>query len=257
MSRFTVDLSNASPEPRSPEPLPTAQTDPGPRKRTRIGRIILIVAVPIVLLAIISSIGAYAYWQSLKGTPQYSLALLADAARRNDQEKVNSLVDVDAVVEDFVPQVTSKAVELYGKGLPAAIVGQLAKLAVPILPSIKERARAELPRIIRDRVAAFGNVPFVVMVLGAGRYLDITADGDSSIVKSKLPDHPLELKLKRSGDQWKIVGVRDEELATDVARRIGQEIIDVAKSGGASKAAKKLGVPSLTDILKKADELIR
>ncbi len=257
MSRFTVDLSGNGPD-KDPQPSAEPAADiPRPRRAGRAGKILLLIAVPLLLIAVIGAIGGAIYWQSLKSTPQYSLALIADAARNDDQTTVNTLVDVDAVVEDFVPQVTSKAVELYGKGLPPAVVGQLAKLATPIMPSVKERAKAELPRIIRDRVAAFGNVPFALMVLGAGRYLDITVTGDSAVVKSKLAEHPLELKMKRNGDRWHVVGVKDDNLATDIARKIGQEIIDVAKNGGLSKAASKLGVPALTDILKKADELIR
>ena len=48
------------------------------------------------------------YWQSIKTTPQYSLALLVDAARRDDQAEIDKLVNVDAVVDDFVPQITDK-----------------------------------------------------------------------------------------------------------------------------------------------------
>lgn len=257
MSRFTVDLTGSGPEKEPEENSVAAAGVPAPRRRGRMGKILLGIAALAVVIAVVGAIGGLIYWQSLKGTPQYSLALIADAAKNDDQSTVNTLIDVDAVVDDFVPQVTSKAVEMYGKGLPPAIVGQLTKLATPILPSVKERAKAELPRIIRDRVTAFGNVPFVLMVLGAGRYLEINVTGDSAIVKSKLPEHPLELKMKRNGDRWKIVGAKDDNLATDIARKIGQDIIDVAKNGGASKAAKTIGVPTLTDILKKADELIR
>jgi hypothetical protein len=154
-------------------------------------------------------------------------------------------------------QVTEKAVELYGKGLPPKLMGQLAQLALPILPSVKDRARAELPRIIRERVERFGNVPFAAMVIGAGRYLDISVNGDNAVVKSTIPEHPLEMKMKRNGDRWRIVGVTDEKLATEIARKIGQEIIDIAMNGGARKTADTLGVGSLTDLLRQADELLK
>lgn len=256
MSKFTVDLSSEA-QAAGAQPVSTRAVATSPnRNRRRGGKIALLIAVPVAFLVLVAAVGAFLYWQSLKGSPEYSLALLVEAAKADDKPAMDTLVDVDAVVEDFVPQVTGKAVELYGKGLPSSIISQLTKLALPILPSVKERARAELPRIIRDRVASLGNVPFAAMVLGAGRYLDITVTGDSAFVKSKIPEHPLELKMKRKGDRWQIVGVKDDNLATGIADKIGQEIIDVARGGGIQKAG-KLGVSTLTDLLKKADELIR
>lgn len=211
----------------------------------------------IVAAALLAGVGGWLYWRSLKGTPQYSLALLIDAAKRDDKPAIETLVNIDSVVDDFVPQVTGKAVELYGKGLPPKVIGRLAQLAAPIVPAVKERARVELPRIIRERVELFGDVPFAAMVIGAGRYLDIKVLGDNAVVTSKVPNHPLELKMRRNGTQWQIVGVKDDDLATQIARAIGQDIITVAMNGGAQKSADKLGDVSITDILRKAQELVK
>ena len=56
-------------------------------------------------------------------------------------------------------------------------------------------------------------------------------NGNEAIVKSKLPEHSFEMRMTRSGDRWKVVGVRDEKLATSIAEKIGQEIIAIASSG--------------------------
>lgn len=197
------------------------------------------------------------YYQTLKSTPQYSIALLVDAAKRDDRATVNQLINVDAVVDDFVPQITSKAVELYGRGQPPEVIRRVARLALPLLPAVKERARAELPRVIRERTARFDSVPFAAMVVGADRYLDIRVDGDVATVRSKLPDHHLEMKMQRGGDhRWQIVGVRDEQVATAVARKIGQEIMAVA-AGGGKNAADQYGIGNLAELLRQAEELVR
>ncbi len=207
-------------------------------------------------LVLVAGIGALVYYQGLKKTPQYSLALLVDAAKRDDRIEIATLVNIDAVVDDFVPQITNKAVELYGRGQPPEILKKVARLALPLLPAVKERARAELPRVIRERTKKFGSVPFFAMVLGADRYLDISIDGESAVVKSKLPEHQFEVKMKRNGDRWQIVGVREEQLATAIARKVGQEIMAVAVGGG-KKAADEFGIGNLTDLLKQAEELIK
>ncbi len=265
MSRFVVDLTDPN-----PQNVPSAGTgggssfgpsifdaEPPVKKRRRWLKVLAILFVLFALFVGAAGIGGYMYWRSLKNTPQYSLALLVDAAKNDDKKAIDELVDFDAVVDDFVPQVTGKATELYGKGLPPKIIAQLAKVAIPVMPAIKERARAELPRIVRERVEKLGNVPFVAMVVGAGRYLDIRVDGDNATVTSKIPERPLEVKMRRNGDRWQIVGVKDDVLATEIAKKIGQDIIAIATNGGAKKTAEKLGVGSLADLLRKAGDLIK
>src|ERR1035437_5275536 len=225
-----------------------------PRRR-RHGLLIFGVAFLTVLL--VSLTVGYLYYQSLKQTPQYSLALLVDAAKRDDQPAIDQLIDINAVVDDFIPQITNKAVELYGKGLPPQVIARIAKIAAPLMPAVKERARAQLPKVIRARTERFGNVPFFVRVLGADRYLDFSVTGDTAIVKSKLQDHPLEVKMKRNGDRWQITGVHDEQLATDIARKIGQELIAIAANGNVANAAKKYGVGNLADLLRQAEEIVK
>ena len=125
-----------------------------------------------------------------------------------------------------------------------------------MVPAVKDRARTELPRVIRERTESFGNVPFFAMVMGADRYLDITVTDDTALVKSKMPEHPLEIKMRQSGDRWQIVGVKDEQLATDIARKIGQEIIAIAMNGS-EKEANRIGIGNLADLLRQAEDLVK
>ncbi|MEO6050071.1 MAG: hypothetical protein ABIP78_01905 [Pyrinomonadaceae bacterium] len=215
-----------------------------------------IAGIIVFAIVAIAGIGGFLYYQSLKDTPQYSLALLVDAAKRDDKAEIDALVDIDAVVDDFLPQVTEKAIELYGRGLPPQVLGRVAKLAVPLLPAVKDRARAELPQVIRDRTERFGKVPFFAMVMGADRYLDIKVNGETAVIKSKVPEHPLEMKMRRNGNRWQIVGIRDELVATAIARKIGQEIVVIAMNGGNS-AAEQFGIGNLSDLLRQAEELVK
>lgn len=213
--------------------------------------------IALAAIVVVAGSGCYIYWQQQKGTPQYSLALIVDAARRDDSAQLDSLVDIDAVADDFLPQITGKAYEMYGRGLPQQRVGDLQRIAAPLMPAVKERARAELPRVIRDRTEKFDNVPFAAMVLGADRYLDISVQGDTAEITSKIPNRPLDLKMQRNGDKWKVVGIRDDKLAENIAQRVGQELIAVAKTGDIETAGQRLGVQNLQNVLKQAQELIR
>jgi len=224
-----------------------------PKKPNVFLKILKIFGVLLILFTLVGTIGGYLYWRNLKTTPQYSLALLVDAARRDDQKAIDELVDTNAIVDDFMPQITDKAVELYGRGLAPAAIQKVAKVAAPFLPAVKQRARSEVPDLIREKTSRFENIPFWAIAVGAERYLDITGEGDRAFVSSKLQDRPLEVVLKRSGDRWQVVAVKDETLARRIAERIGQDLITGAKNGNLKKAGEQLGISNLEDALKNAD----
>ena len=85
-------------------------------------QLFLIIATVLLTIFVVGIIGGLIYYQGLRSTPQYSLALLVDAAKRDDTNEINELVNIDAVADDFMPQVMSKAVELYGRGLPPPLI---------------------------------------------------------------------------------------------------------------------------------------
>ncbi len=213
-------------------------------------KIFKILGIGLLLILIVGAIGGYFYWRNLKTTPQYSLALLVDAARRDDQKAIDELVDTNAVIDDFVPQITDKAVELYGRGVAPTTIQKLASVIAPFLPAIKERAKAELPNLIRDKTKPFEKIPFWAIAIGANRYLDIKIEGDKAFVKSKIPERQLELTLKRNGEKWQVIAVKDEVLARKIAEKIGQDLISVAQKNGLKKTGEKLGIPNLEDIFK-------
>ncbi|MGI8639646.1 MAG: hypothetical protein ACR2MG_06795 [Pyrinomonadaceae bacterium] len=253
MSKIVVDLS----EPKESETLtPKEESVPAfgdyqkPKKPGVFVKVVKIFAVVFLFVLIVGAIGGYFYWRHLKTTPQYSLALLVDAARRDDQKTIDELVDTNAVIDDFVPQITAKAVELYGRGVAPSTIERLAQAVAPFLPAIKERAKAELPNLIREKTQPFGKIPFWAIAIGANRYLDIKQEGDKAFIKSKLPEHPLELTLKRNGERWQVIAVKDEVLARKIAEKIGQDLIAIAKKGGIKKAGEQLGIPNLEDIFK-------
>lgn len=225
-----------------------------PSRRAKKAYVVVSLVVVGIVLAVAA--GLFIYYQTLKSTPQYSLALLVDAAARDDHAAIDSLIDVGDVVDDFMPQVIDKAVELYGRGQPPQVIERAKRLALPLLPAVKERAKAELPRVIRERTSEFGNVPFFAMAMGADRYLDIAVDGDTATIKSKIPDRPLDLTMRRNGQRWQIVGVREETVATNIARKIGQEIMAIAASGNKA-AAEKYGMGTLSNLIREAEELVK
>lgn len=219
-------------------------------------RALKIAGLTLISLLLVAGGAFFIYYQSLKSTPQYSLALLIDAAKHDRRDEIGKLVDTDAVVDDFVQQVTDRAIDIYGRGLPATVIQKAASLAQPILPAVKDRARTVLPGAIRQRSQRFSNVPFFAMVFAADRYLQIDVNGDVATVHSKLSDRPLDIRMKRVGDRWQVVGVKDDQLATDIARSIGEDLIELAKSKATDAVAERLGVGNLLNLVRQAENLV-
>lgn len=250
MSKFVIDLD-------TPKSETSQNTSPEPKKRRGCLRILGILGIISLILLLIGAIGGYFYWQSVKKNPQYSLALLVDAARRDDKETVAQLIDTEAVVNNFVPQISEKAVELYGRNLPPQIINKVALLVAPLMPSIKEKAKEELPPLIREKTEKLDRVPYWAIALFAERGLDIKIDGDLATIKSKNPDQPAEFTMKRDRQIWKITAIKDEKLAQKVAEKIGQQIIALAKKGSLEDAGKQLGVDNLGNILKSLNDIFK
>lgn len=257
MSRFKIDLKKTDKQ-SSSKPTPFLAEHTKPEKPGMFAKVLKTIAVLVLLMAVVGVIGGFFYWQYLKSTPQYSLALLVDSARQNDQQKVVELVDTDAVVEDFLPQITDKAIELYGRNLPPDVLKKVARVATPLMPAVKERARDELPNLIRQKTQKFEDIPFWAIAVGAGRYLDIKQDGDKAFVNSKLQDRPLEIEMKKNGNLWQVVSVKDELLAQQIAERIGKEIMELAKKKGEDSlndAGKELGVENIKNLFEDFSEI--
>ncbi len=258
MSKITVDLKNAdNTNEKKVEQAAFLSGQTQPKKPGIFVKILKFSAVLLVIFIIIGTTGGFFYWRHLKQTPQYSLALLVEAARNGDQEKVDELVDTDAVVDDFLPQITEEAVELYGRNIPAQTIAKVAEVVQPVLPAIKERAKAEVPGLIRDKTEKLENFPFWAIAAGADQYLDIREEGDKAFIKSKLENRQLELTMQKSGDHWKVIAIKDEVLAQRIAEKIGQEVIAIATQKKSANGENELGIENLQSIIKGAEEIFK
>jgi len=234
------------------------RADEKPKKKSVFKKILAISGISLAVILLVAAVAGYFYWQGLKTTPQYSLALLVDAARRGDQAAIDELVDTDAVVESFMPQITDKATEMYGKNLPPDKLAKVKDSAAPLMPAIKQRAREEVPRVIQEKTDKFASIPYWAIAIGADYYLDVKPSGETATVTSKIPGRDFELTMKRvKGDKWRVVGIKDEALAKKIAENIGQELIAISSKEGLKKASEKMNAPQLENVKKKIDELFK
>lgn len=195
-----------------------------PKRGSRGARILALVGILLVVIVLGIALGAFLWWQNFKTKPAYSLALLVDAVQRNDDAAFNDLVDTDKVVENFVPQVTEKAIGRYAAALTAPLRKQVEALVPKLLPSVKEQVRAEVVKKIKELGARAEGKPFILIALGVSYMVNVKEEGDTAHVQAKLNDREVELTMNRNGDLWKIVAVKDDVMASQFVDNLAKNL---------------------------------
>jgi hypothetical protein len=246
--RIVVNLQEPSQQPSAPASAPLNQNQTPKARRGGCGKILLILGGLLAVVLVVGAIGGYWWWSNLQKTPTYSLALLIDAARKDDQPKIDQFLDSNAVVDNFVPQ--AKAKERYARGFPPETVKRAERLIgqylTPVLPTIKEQARREIPLQIKNKTASLPEVSAWATTVALNRVAEVSQTGDTAIVKSNYQNRPLELTMQKNGDKWKVVAVRDEPLADRIAQEVGQIVQqELAKKPGASRLPNRQTIEDL------------
>ena len=201
-----------------------AHIPPMPKRGSRGARILGCVGLALVVIVIGIALGAFFWWQNYKTKPAYSLALLVDAVQNNDEATFNELVDTDKVVENFVPQVTEKAIGRYAAALTAPIRKQVEALVPKLLPNVKAQVREEVSKKIKEMSARAEGKPFFLIALGMPYVVDVKENGDTAQVMANLNDRQVELTMVRNESRWKIVAVKDDVMAAQLVDRIVKDL---------------------------------
>lgn len=197
------------------------------------GRRVLLIVVSlfaVLLLAVFA--GLYFWWRSYQTRPNYSLALVVDAAQRGDMQTFDQLVDTDQIVDNFVPQVMEKAgaPNLSGlstqnlPGLGGQARKQVQTLAQKYVPQIKERVREEVAAQVKEISSSAQHKPFLLVALAMPFAIETKQDGDTARVNAHFKDRPIELTMQRSGERWKIVGVKDDVLVARILENVMRDL---------------------------------
>ncbi len=178
-----------------------------PRKRRKWP----IITGAILLLLVV---GAVIFWQVYKTRPSYSLALVVDAAQRNDAAAFDQVVDTNAVAQSFAPQVVEQALGRLGNALTPEMRRRVETLVPTLLPNVTESVRAQMMQEVRELTTRASGKPFFLMALSVPFVVDVAREGDTAVVRAKRDDRSIELLMQRTPERrWKVVGVKDETLA--------------------------------------------
>ena len=179
-----------------------------------------IITGAVVLLVVV---GLVIFWQIYKTRPSYSLALVVDAAHRNDAAAFDRVVDTGQVVQSFTPQVVEQALGRLGTALTPEMRRRVETLVPTLLPNVTESVRAQVMQEVKELTARAGGKPFFLLALYIPFIADIQREGETAVVRAKEGDRSLELLMQRTPEKrWKVVGVKDETLAKRIVDDIAK-----------------------------------
>jgi hypothetical protein len=178
-------------------------------------------------------IGGYFYWQHYKTKPAYSLALVIEAAQRNDAAAFDEVVDTDRVVQSFAPQMIDEASGRFGNALTPAMRQRVELLIPTLLPNVRDTVHNEVMKQVKDATTRAQGKPFFLVALFLPYVVDIKQNGDTATITGKVNDRNLELTMQRSSPQrWKIIAVKDPVLAKQLVDNIAKELPAVGTNIG-------------------------
>jgi len=177
----------------------------------------------VAFIAVIAVVGFFS-WRHFQASPEYSLALLVDAAQRHDQQELAKLVDEEEIAKNMIAGVRQKAVERYGGSVNATTQQQIDQLLPALLPRVKQTIRDELANQIKTFAGGSEPKPFIVLLATVPSLVKITTEGDTAKATASMSDRKLDLTMRRTDDRWKVVGVNDDTLLQRVVDTVMKDL---------------------------------
>lgn len=210
-NRIVIDLN---------QPPPPGWRPRGKRSG-RAGRILAILGLVLGVLIIGLLVGGFLWWQNLKSQPAYTLALMVDAAQRDDRPELDRLLDYDKVSEAFVSDVRARVTgtSILNSLAPA----QIDQIIANITPKLKETLREALPPEIRRVTEPAKGKPVFLIALGVPYFAKVNQNGANASIDMKFNDEQIQITMQQANGSWRVVAIRDDRLTTIIA--------DAAKKG--------------------------
>jgi hypothetical protein len=186
------------------------------RRSGRAGRVLGFIAIVLVVVIIGALVGGYFWWRHYQSQPAYSLALLVDAAQRNDGAEIDRLLDMDKITTDFVTQVKAR---VPGSSLLPAQVEQ------SLTPKLKPTVRDELIKEVQRLTERAAGKPFPLVALAVPYFVDIKQNGNAATAEMKLEDQQIKLTMQAdTAGRWQTVAIQDDKLADLIADSVKKNL---------------------------------
>ena len=190
----------------------------------RAGRIFGFIVVVLVLIIIGAAASGYLWWRHYQSSPAYSLAVLADAAQRNDTATIDGILDTDKVTSDFVAQVRQRATGSFLSSISSTWSAQTDSAMQTLTPKLKQTVHDSFVSELKRLTAPAAGKPFILVALAINRFADIKQENNIAHATVNIKDEHLQLTMQQDGGRWRITAAQDDKLAQQVADEVKQNL---------------------------------
>lgn len=211
----------------------------GGRKPRRWLRVLGILVGLILLVVVVAAVGGFLWWRNYQTTPAYTLALLIDAAQRNDAAEFEKRINDDEIAKNMIATVSQKAAGRYGLAMNSSVQSQIDKVVPSLLPGLKQTIHNEVVKQIKQVAAKSEPQPFILLLVGIPRLVTVTTEGDTAKVKAPLSDRTIELTMQRDADRWKVTEFKDDVVVQRVVDNVMKDLPAIGSVDSNSPLFKK------------------
>jgi len=211
----------------------------GGNKRRRWPRVLAILALLVLLVVVVAAAGGFLLWRRYQSSPTYAVALILDAAQRNDVAEFQKHIDDEEIAKNMTTSVSQKAAARYGYALNSSIQQQIDRTMPSLLPSVKQAVQNELLNAMAAVAAAPEKRSFISILGAVQSLMTITTDGDSAKATGKLAGRNVELTMRREADGWKVIDVKDDVIMQRVVDSVMKELPAIGNIDANSPLLKK------------------
>ena len=194
------------------------------KPRSNLARALLVIAIVLFVFVVGAASGVYLWWRHYQSGPAYTLALLADAAQRNDTSTIDSIFDTEKITDDFVSQVRQLNASSYSSAITSALPVQIAPSPAAVAPNLNKTVHDEMVTELRRLTDLAAGKPFVLIALSVPHFADITEQGETAHALVNIKDEQLRLTMQSHAGGWRITSIQDEKLAQRIADGIVRDM---------------------------------
>ena len=144
------------------------------RKRGRWQRVLTIFGFVVLSVVVVAALGGFLLLRRYQSTPTYALALIFDAAQRNDVDEFKKRIDNEEITRNMIASVSQKAAARYGYAINSSIQQQIDSSISSPPPHIKQAVQDEFFRAMKAFAAAQDQRSFISIVGAVQSLMTVT-----------------------------------------------------------------------------------
>jgi nitrate reductase NapE component len=202
----------------------TQRTRTSGNKRRRWPRVLAFLALLLLVFVAVAAVGGFLLWRRYQSSPTYALALILDAAQRNDVAEFEKRIAGEEIAKNMTAAVSQKAAARYGYALNSSIQQKIDSAMPSLLPRVKQSVHDEFLNAMKAFAAAPEQRSFISIIGVVQSLMTVTTNGNDAKATGKMAGRNIELGMRRDADGWKVIDVKDDVIVQRVVDSVMKEL---------------------------------